>query len=102
MFTSILALGYAALAVAHDGHHDQKAISSGPHESLWYHNALPGDGGTQVSFILGMVPVRLEERGSDQISQADSVFSGISTFGRLPYQPCLSYTGARYDIAFIG
>jgi agmatinase len=51
MRTSLLALGYAALAAAHDGHDDQKAISSGPHESLWYHNALPGDGGTQVSFI---------------------------------------------------
>jgi agmatinase len=34
-------------------------------------------------------------------SQADSVFSGISTFGRLPYSPCLN-THAKYDIAFIG
>lgn len=33
--------------------------------------------------------------------QADSVFSGISTFGRLPYSPCLN-THASYDIAFIG
>jgi agmatinase len=33
--------------------------------------------------------------------QADSVFSGISTFGRLPYSPCLA-THAKYDIAFIG
>jgi agmatinase len=34
--------------------------------------------------------------------QADSVFSGISTFGRLPYQPCLQNPDAIYDIAFIG
>lgn len=35
--------------------------------------------------------------------QADSVFSGISTFGRLPYAQCLSpQSNAKYDIAFIG
>ena len=34
--------------------------------------------------------------------QADSVFSGISTFGRLPYFPCLSSHDVKYDIAFIG
>jgi hypothetical protein len=36
------------------------------------------------------------------LSQADSVFSGISTFGRLPYLPCLSSDQIKYDIAFIG
>ncbi|KAH6652680.1 agmatinase 1 [Truncatella angustata] len=78
MFASLLILGFAAIAAAHGGHDDQESLS-GPHESLWY-NSLPGDGGTQ----------------------ADSVFSGISTFGRLPYQPCLSQRDAEYDIAFIG
>lgn len=34
--------------------------------------------------------------------KADSVFSGISTFGRLPYFPCLASDEAKYDIAFIG
>ena len=34
--------------------------------------------------------------------QADSVFSGISTFGRLPYFPCLASEDERYDIAFMG
>lgn len=34
--------------------------------------------------------------------QADSVFSGISTFGRIEYQPCLSNKDVHYDIAFIG
>ena len=34
--------------------------------------------------------------------QADSVFSGISTFGRLPYFPCLASENERYDIAFMG
>ena len=39
---------------------------------------------------------------SDLANQADSVFSGISTFGRLPYWPCLIDDSEKYDIAFIG
>lgn len=38
----------------------------------------------------------------DDHGKADSVFSGISTFGRLPYAPCLSAENVKYDIAFIG
>ncbi len=34
--------------------------------------------------------------------KADSVFSGISTFGRLPYFPCLASDDVKFDIAFIG
>jgi hypothetical protein len=34
--------------------------------------------------------------------QADSVFSGISTFGRLPYFPCLASDQEKFDIAFLG
>jgi len=69
----------AAIAAAHGDHgHDQTPME-GPHKALWY-NTLPGDGGTQ----------------------ADSVFSGISTFGRLPYHPCLASDSVKYDIAFIG
>lgn len=34
--------------------------------------------------------------------QADSVFSGISTFGRVKYHPCLANDHVKYDIAFIG
>ena len=30
------------------------------------------------------------------------MFSGISTFGRLPYFPCLASNEEKYDIAFIG
>ncbi|KAK7418015.1 hypothetical protein QQZ08_011412 [Neonectria magnoliae] len=80
MFPStLLALGCAAISTAHAGHgHNDESIL-GPLEALWY-NKLPGDGGTQ----------------------ADSVFSGISTFGRLPYLPCLSHSSIKYDIAFIG
>ncbi|KAJ3540980.1 hypothetical protein NM208_g4811 [Fusarium decemcellulare] len=74
---ALLLFSYASVAIAHAGH-EQEPLS-GPHQSLWY-NTLPGDGGTQ----------------------ADSVFSGITTFGRLPYQPCLSHSGIKYDIAFIG
>ncbi|KAL9613564.1 MAG: hypothetical protein Q9167_001897 [Letrouitia subvulpina] len=69
----------AAFSLAHES--DQKPIA-GPHNGLWYQtfNNIPGDGGTQ----------------------ADSVFSGISTFGRLPYFPCLASDEQKYDIAFIG
>ncbi|OCT44490.1 putative agmatinase 1 [Cladophialophora carrionii] len=77
LLTVALAAACASCALAH-GSHDQTPVS-GPHRSLWY-NTLPGDGGTQ----------------------ADSVFSGISTFGRLPYFPCLSSDDEKYDIAFIG
>jgi hypothetical protein len=45
---------------------------------LWY-NTIPGDGGTQ----------------------ADAVYSGITTFGRLPYYPCLASEEENFDIAFI-
>lgn len=30
------------------------------------------------------------------------MFSGISTFGRLPYFPCLASDEEKYDIAFLG
>lgn len=30
------------------------------------------------------------------------MFSGISTFGRIPYHPCLASDEERYDIAFLG
>ncbi|GAB7360339.1 hypothetical protein MBLNU230_g8297t1 [Neophaeotheca triangularis] len=75
--SSIAAL--VAVASAHGDHaHDQEPIA-GPHKGLWY-NSLPGDGG----------------------KQADSVFSGISTFGRIGYSPCLATDAVKYDIAFIG
>jgi len=86
---SLLLLGaLVAVVIAHEGH-DQKPLKEGPQQSLWYNamplqamnpSSLPGDGGTQ----------------------ADSVFSGISTFGRLNYFPCLASDSAKYDIAFIG
>ncbi|EMC95089.1 hypothetical protein BAUCODRAFT_525547 [Baudoinia panamericana UAMH 10762] len=78
---NVLAVGaaLAAAVCAHGDHgHDQEPIA-GPHKSLWY-NTLPGDGETQ----------------------ADSVFSGISTFGRITYHPCLANEDVKYDIAFIG
>ncbi|KIV92472.1 agmatinase [Exophiala mesophila] len=79
LFTSVALLACASCVLSHGDHaHDQTPVS-GPHKSLWY-NALPGDGGTQ----------------------ADSVFSGISTFGRLPYFPCLASDEEKFDIAFIG
>ncbi|KAL6233363.1 hypothetical protein BDW75DRAFT_252075 [Aspergillus navahoensis] len=73
---SLLALSLSAVASAHGNH---QTPLMGPLQKLWY-NTLPGDGGTQ----------------------ADSVFSGISTFGRLPYFPCLASEEERFDIAFIG
>ncbi|KEZ43975.1 D-arginase [Scedosporium apiospermum] len=68
----------ATTVFAHVGH-DQTPMIAGPLQGLWY-NSLPGDGGTQ----------------------ADSVFSGIATFARLPYFPCLSSDTERFDIAFLG
>ncbi|KAI0466727.1 arginase family-domain-containing protein [Xylaria cf. heliscus] len=78
MRTIIVAFGIAIGVAGHDTQSHQSSLS-GPHQSLWY-NTLPGDGG----------------------KQADSVFSGISTFGRLPYYPCLSSNDVSYDLAFIG
>ncbi|TGJ84028.1 hypothetical protein E0Z10_g4717 [Xylaria hypoxylon] len=78
MWTIFAALGLAIGVAGHDPENSQNTLS-GPHQSLWY-NTLPGDGG----------------------KQADSVFSGISTFGRLPYYPCLSSNDVSYDLAFIG
>ncbi|OCK75009.1 Arginase/deacetylase [Lepidopterella palustris CBS 459.81] len=69
----------AAIVAAHGDHEHDQAPIQGPHKGLWY-NTLPGDGGTQ----------------------ADSVFSGISTFGRIQYHPCLASEHHKYDIAFIG
>lgn len=69
----------AVLALSHAHEEDEQVPIEGPIESVWY-NTLPGDGG----------------------KQADSVFSGISTFGRLDYFPCLASDKLKYDIAFIG
>ncbi|KAF3926064.1 Guanidinobutyrase [Dactylellina cionopaga] len=71
---------FTTLVLTHDHDGPQVFLSSqGPHKRLWY-NRLPGDGGTQ----------------------ADSVFSGISTFGRIPYWPCLASDEEAFDIAFLG
>lgn len=83
-------------AVKAHGDHEQEPMA-GPHKSLWY-NTLPGDGGTQV-FMGKQVSMAMKPL---TFKQADSVFSGISTFGRLPYSPCLSSLDEKYDIAFIG
>merc|ERR1711939_267060 len=79
LLNSLALLACASCALAHGDHGQDQTPISGPHKSLWY-NTLPGDGGTQ----------------------ADSVFSGISTFGRLPYFPCLASDEEKYDIAFLG
>ncbi|KAI4739945.1 Arginase/deacetylase [Aureobasidium sp. EXF-12298] len=79
MYRLITLVAAIAAGVSAHGDHSQEAFKEGPHKSLWY-NALPGDGGTQ----------------------ADSVFSGISTFGRIEYHPCLASDSRKYDIAFIG
>jgi len=78
MIAPVLSLvSFAVVAAAHSNH-AQKPFS-GPHRDLWY-NTIPGDGGTQ----------------------ADAVYSGITTFGRLPYYPCLASEEENFDIAFIG
>lgn len=80
--TALLFLAAISSVVGHEhtGSLQEPLNAQGPHrERLWY-NTLPGDGGTQ----------------------ADSVFSGISTFGRLPYYPCLASDAEKFDIAFLG
>jgi agmatinase len=74
---TLFCLCFSALVSGHAEDH-QKTLA-GPLESVWF-NRLPGDGG----------------------KQADSVFSGISTFGRLPYKECLVDEDVKFDIAFIG
>ena len=102
MLTKSLTVLALSAVVAGHVNHDQTPIA-GPHKSLWY-NAIPGDGGTQVRhtslklFCLG----RCSTISAKLDSQADSVFSGISTFGRLPYYPCLASADVKFDIAFIG
>ena len=39
---------------------------------------------------------------TDSSLKADAIYSGISTFGRLPYAPCLKDKSIKYDLAFIG
>ncbi|RPA95522.1 Arginase/deacetylase [Choiromyces venosus 120613-1] len=81
LFTALVGLGGSGVwGHEHSGSLQEHLSVQGPHrERLWY-NVLPGDGGTQ----------------------ADSVFSGISTFGRIPYFPCLSSDEEKFDIAFLG
>ena len=55
MHSTLLALGWATLALAHTGH-EQKTIA-GAHQSLWY-NTLPGDGGTQVCASVVLQKIR--------------------------------------------
>ncbi|KAH0834461.1 hypothetical protein FOPE_03809 [Fonsecaea pedrosoi] len=89
LIKAFVLLACASCTLAHGDHDHDQAPIEGPHKSLWY-NTLPGDGGTQDKLI-----DTLE-------TQADSVFSGISTFGRLPYFPCLTSDEEKYDIAFLG
>ena len=95
LFSLFTALALVSSALSHGDHEHQTPIS-GPHKSLWY-NSLPGDGGTQV---FQNIPVSAKLQLT--ILQADSVFSGISTFGRLPYFPCLASDDEKFDIAFLG
>jgi agmatinase len=93
-----LGLSLAAVVAAHGGGHSDQVPIQGPHAGLWY-NKLPGDGGTQV----GRQKTELKRYdGQLTLSKADSVFSGITTFARLEYFPCLASDEVKYDIAFIG
>ncbi len=95
LITTVAAL--AASVTAHGDHATDQEPLEGPHKSLWY-NSLPGDGGTQVRSSTNPETISAILTAS----QADSVFSGISTFGRVTYSPCLATDDVKYDIAFIG
>ncbi|OAL29911.1 hypothetical protein AYO22_01817 [Fonsecaea multimorphosa] len=100
LLKSFVLLACASCALAHGDHDHDQAPIEGPHKSLWY-NTLPGDGGTQVSRISESANAGMSFINT-LVTQADSVFSGISTFGRLPYFPCLTSDEEKYDIAFLG
>ncbi|CAA92310.1 Agmatinase [Schizosaccharomyces pombe] len=72
----ILLAGAAQLAQAHPKIFEQSRANA----VETFDDAFPGDGETQ----------------------ADSVFSGIATFGRLPYWKCLNDKSQSFDIAFLG
>lgn len=99
MISSIAGLLVLSALVTAHGEHSQSQLT-GPHQGLWY-NTLPGDGGTQVSTQFYQVD-SIHEPSSHKTKKADSVFSGITTFGRLPYHPCLASDAEKYDIAFLG
>jgi|SRR5579859_2313367 len=55
---------------------------------------LPGDGGNSLSQTLDLTVAG---------TQADSVFSGIATFGRIPYRECFGRDKhEKFDIAILG
>ena len=55
---------------------------------------LPGDGGDSLSLELMLIGTG---------TQADSVFSGIATFGRIPYRECFGRDKhEKFDIAILG
>jgi hypothetical protein len=55
---------------------------------------LPGDGGISLSKLHFNTLVG---------TQADSVFSGIATFGRIPYRECFGRDKhEKFDIAILG
>jgi hypothetical protein len=49
----------------------------------------------------GKIKIAIQKGPIDR-QKADSVFSGITTFARLGYVPCLATDEVKYDIAFIG
>ncbi|KAI5812919.1 arginase family-domain-containing protein [Pyronema omphalodes] len=77
---TLLSIVSGAVAHEHQGDPSVFLSAQGPHKQSFWYNSLPGDGETQ----------------------ADSIFSGITTFGRLPYFPCLSSSAEAFDIAFLG
>ncbi|KZT60988.1 agmatinase [Calocera cornea HHB12733] len=70
-----------ALAAHHDHHHDE------------LEDQMP----------LGYVkfPYQATYPGDNEVT-ADSIFSGITTFARLPWSQCLTDKNADFDIAFLG
>ncbi|TCD64514.1 hypothetical protein EIP91_004010 [Steccherinum ochraceum] len=71
----------AAIVVAHDGHHDD---------------------GSQMPLDYVRFPYQAQYPGDNTVT-ADSIFSGITTFARLPWVQCLGKDRSEaFDIAFIG
>ncbi|THH12585.1 hypothetical protein EW146_g7557 [Bondarzewia mesenterica] len=81
---SILTLYFSLVSTTHDHHHENQMPLD--YVRFPYQAVYPGD-----------------NDGECYLFTADSIFSGITTFARLPWQQCLTKEkDALFDIAFIG
>lgn len=85
------------LVNGHDGHHDQIPLDYVRFPQPIFHGSSEGKTCTSYS------PCSLLRSWSPSLVTADSIFSGITTFAKLPWVQCLTKEQhVAFDIAFIG